>query len=297
VSRPSPARWLAALLLAVSAFAVVACGSDDKKSSSTSSTPSSSASTLSLTISEQGKAAKYTAPKSVKGGLVTLSLKNSGKRPHAAQLAQISGGHTAQDALKVIASNSNKTPAWIRAEGGLGGVRPGQTASASLNLTPGKYVVADAGGPGGGGPPAYSQFTVTGGTPGSLPQTPARVTAATAGKDKFKWQVSGSLKAGENDVTFASKGKDTLHLIGAFRLKKKVPKAEIIKALNANGKPAPFVDTSTFYNTAVLDGGKSQTTPVPLGKPGTYVLFCPLSDRDGGKPHFEEGLVTTVDVK
>jgi hypothetical protein len=27
------------------------------------------------------------------------------------------------------------------------------------------------------------------------------------------------------------------------------------------------------------------------------VLFCPLADRDGGKPHFEEGLLKTVDVK
>ena len=57
------------------------------------------------------------------------------------------------------------------------------------------------------------------------------------------------------------------------------------------------MDTSSFANTAVLDSGKSDVTPFRFSKPGKYVLFCPLSDRDGRKPHFEEGLLTTVDVK
>ena len=48
---------------------------------------------------------------------------------------------------------------------------------------------------------------------------------------------------------------------------------------------------------AVLDGGLSQTTPLLLNKTGKYVLFCPLTDRNGGKPHFEEGMLTTVDVR
>ena len=69
-----------------------------------------------------------------------------------------------------------------------------------------------------------------------------------------------------------------------------------MKALKSNAPP-PFGDPSSFTTTAVLDGGLAQTTPLKFTKPGKYVLFCPLSDRDGGKPHFEQGLVTTVDVK
>jgi hypothetical protein len=294
-----PARWPAVALVAVSAVALAACGSDSKSSSSsTSSSSSSGPSPLSLTIAEQGKAAKYTVPKAVKGGLVKLTLDNKGKRPHGAQLARLTGNHTAKDALKVIGSNSSKTPSWLHAEGGLGPVNPGASASANVNLTSGKYLVADAGGPGSSGPPAYSEFTVNGGgAAGSLPKTPVSITAASPAKDKYKWQISGALKPGSNDVTFASKGKNTLHFIGAFRVTGNPSQAQIEKALASNGKPPPFVDQKSFYTTAVLDGGKSQTTPLTLQKPGKYVLFCPLSDRDGGKPHFAEGLVTTVNVK
>jgi hypothetical protein len=296
-SRPAPVKWLAAALVAVCALALAACGSSSKSSSSSTSSSSSAATPLSLSISEQGRAAKYTAPKTVKGGLVKLTLRNDGKRPHGAQLASLGGGHTAQEALKVIASGSNKTPAWLRAQGGLGPVAPGTSQSADVNLTPGKYLVADAGGPGGGGPPAYSEFTVSGGTAGTLPSTPVTLTAASPAKDKFKWQVSGSLKPGVNTVTFNSKGTNTLHFIGAFRVNGNPSQAQIVKALQSHGKPPAFVDQASFYNTAALDSGKAQTTPLALKKPGKYVLFCPLSDRDGGKPHFAEGLVTTVTVK
>lgn len=296
-SRHAPTRWLTAALFALAAVALAACGSDNKSTSSSSSS-SAGPTTLSVSISEQGKAAKYTAPTSVKGGLVKLTLANRGKRPHGAQLANISGGHTAQEALKVIGSNSNKTPSWIRAEGGIGQVAPGKSASATVNLTPGKYLLADAGGPGSSGPPAYTQLTVTGGgTAGSLPATPVTVTAAAPAKDKYKWEISGALKPGTSDVTFASKGKDALHLLGAFRVKGNPSKAQIMKALKSHGKPPAFVDQTSFTSTAVIDGGKSQTTPLSLRQPGKYVLFCPLTDRDGGKPHFAEGLLTTVDVK
>ena len=70
----------------------------------------------------------------------------------------------------------------------------------------------------------------------------------------------------------------------------------LIKALKSNGKPPAFVLGPPAV-TSVLDGGKSEVTSFSLQKPGKYVLFCPLPDRDGGKPHFEEGLLTTVTVK
>jgi hypothetical protein len=57
------------------------------------------------------------------------------------------------------------------------------------------------------------------------------------------------------------------------------------------------VDTSEAQSTAIVDGGASQTTTIDLKKPGQYILFCPLTDRDGGKPHFQEGLLKVLTVK
>ena len=87
--------------------ALAACGSSSTKPSK-----------LSLSISEQGKKASFTAPKSAKGGLVDVTFKNSGKAPHGVQFVQYTGGHTAADVFKQIGAGSNKTPSWIKGLGG-----------------------------------------------------------------------------------------------------------------------------------------------------------------------------------
>ena len=283
----------------VAAVALAACGSSSKKGNSSGAGSGTTGAGLDVSIAETGKTAKFTLPKTVTGGLQTLTLANKGTKPHGAQLVRLVGNHTPQEALKVIGSQSNKTPGWLRGEGGLGPVPPGKTADATLMLEPGKYMVFDPpNGPGGpSGTPAYSQLTVAGGAPGALPNTPTTVTAARPGKDKYRWDVSGQLTTGTQSVTFVSKGKDALHLIAAFRVTGNPSKAAILKGLSSHGKPPKFVDQASFYTSAVIDGGKSQTTPITFSGPGKWVLFCPLSDRDGGKEHFKEGLLKTITVK
>src|SRR4051795_11996166 len=177
-------RTLIACLLLLGALALSACGSSDKKSSSTSATSSKPA-TLAVTAAESGKTSKLTAPASVSGGIVTVTLKNSGKAPHEAQLVRLDPGHTAADVKKVL--SSPKIPTWAHLEGGASPTPPGQTGSATLSLTPGNYVIVDnagSGGPGGGGPaPAVNALKVTGGAKGSLPSTETTVTAASPAKD------------------------------------------------------------------------------------------------------------------
>lgn len=272
-----------ALALLVAAGAVAGCG---KKSSK--------AATLDISVAESGKTAKYTVPSSAKGGLVKVTLTDHGKAPHGGQLVRIEGDHTAQQAVKIISGNNEKTPGWIRGEGGPGTAAPGQSADATVKLPAGKYLVGDFNGE--GGKPGYAQFTVTSGKSGKLPSTQTTVTAANPSKDHYKWQISGTLKPGTQNLTFDSKGKESIHLLAAFAVRGNPSKKVLIKALKSNGKPPAFVLGPPAV-TSVLDGGKSEVTSFSLQKPGKYVLFCPLPDRDGGKPHFEEGLLTTVTVK
>ena len=284
------------LLLMLGAFALAACGSSKKNSSSsTGSTSAQQPTTLSISASESGKKASYTAPATTKGGLVTVTFQDNGKAPHSAQLARIEGNHTPQEVLKAVGGNNNKTPSWIRGEGGPGSTLPGQTSTSTDVLPPGNYLIID--GASMNGPPGYKKLTVTAGTSGSLPSTGTTLTAAAPAKDKYKWQISGPLKAGQNRLTFASKGKDAVHLIAAARVTGNPSKAKILKAFEKNGPPPKFIDQKSFTVTSVLDGGKSEVTSLSLAKPGEYVVFCPLSDRDGGKPHLAEGLLTTVNVK
>ena len=124
MSRPSKRLGSAASLAVLALAAVLAgCGGG-------TSTPVA----LKIGISEQGKEASYSAPKSIEGGLVALTLNNEGKAPHGLQLVRYTGDHTAKEVIAEISGESEKTPEWIRGEGGIGSVAGGQTATADLNL-------------------------------------------------------------------------------------------------------------------------------------------------------------------
>jgi hypothetical protein len=273
--------------------AIAGCGGSDSNDNPT---------TLSLKISENGKAAAFQAPKTAKGGLVKVDLANQGKAPHGVQFIQYASGHSQQEVLQLLGQNTNVIPPWVKLEGGIGSVAPGQTGSATVNLPQGNYVLVDAtalGGPGpSSGPPATAGMTLSGGSTGDLPDTSADVTAATNGHDKYKWEISG-LKPGSNEITFNSKGDDAVHTIIAVPIKGQAPPlSQIQQDLAKNGPPPSYIDPSGLQSSAILDGGVSQTTTLDLKTPGQYLFFCPLMDRDGkGKSHDQEGLLAVQTVK
>ena len=286
-------RLRVSILAAVGAVVAIAgCGGGDSNDNPT---------TLSLKISENGKAAAFQVPKTAKGGLVKVELANQGKAPHGVQFIQYSG-HSQSEVLQLLGQNSNVIPPWVKLEGGIGSVAPGQTGTATVNLPQGNYVLVDAtalGGPGSSsGPPATAGLTLSGGSTGDLPDTSADVTAATAGEDKWKWEISG-LKTGSNQITFDSEGNDAVHTIIAVPIKGQAPPlSQIQQDLAKNGPPPSYIDPSGIQSTALLDGGNKQTTTLDLKTPGQYLFFCPLTDRDGkGKSHDQEGLLAVEDVK
>ena len=119
--RRSFSRWaLAGLLLVAMPGVLAACGGKSKKKAA-------QAAKVSITISEAGKSAKYSMPATIKGGLVDLTVTNSGKAPHGAQLIRLEGNHTPAEALKTITNNNpnTKAPGWLRAQGGVGPIPPG----------------------------------------------------------------------------------------------------------------------------------------------------------------------------
>ena len=284
MSRPTK-RLSGAWALAVLAFAVVLAGCGGGNS-----TPVA----LKIGVSEQGKEASFSLPKSVEGGLVEVTLANEGKALHGLQFVRYTEGHTSKEVIEEISGEKEKTPDWIRGEGGIGGVEGGQTANATLNLEAGKFLVVDAAEM--EGKPATAEMTVTEGDEGDLPSTDGTVTAEETGKDKYAWDVSG-LKAGKQQITFDSEGDEAIHLILAVPVKGKAHSLGKIKEdFSKEGPPPPYIDFEAAQSTAVLDGGKSQTTPIDL-KSGEYIFFCPLTDRDGGKPHDQEGLLAVEKIE
>ena len=251
---------------------------------------------LSFTITEVGKAARFTVPATGKGGLTQVVLVNSGRAPHSAQLVLVARGHTPAEAVKQLASNSNTTPTWVRAEGGVGTTPGGQTGTTIVNLPRGNYAIVDTTNLRGGGPPAYAEMKLARGKAGKVPRYAGHITAVAKGKDKYAWRITG-LKVGTNPVDFVSKGKGSIHLVLAFKLKGTANPslAAIKKALQSNGPPPSYVDQTSQVDTAAVDGGKSIATSLTFTS-GRYVFICPLRDRTGGKPHFLEGMLRKVRI-
>ena len=277
--------------IAATAIAVAGCGGSDS---------SSEPSTLDITATDSGQGKDYAlkAPKTADGGLVEVKLTNEGKVNHSAQLIRLEGDHTVQDALAVIGGNSGKIPDWLRAEGGVEEVPAGESSTATVNLESGSYAVVDDADNGAKGPPATASFQVSGGSSGDLPSTDTIVTAASTGKDKWDWQVDGDLASGDNEITFKAEGKDALHDLIAAPVKGNASVDEIKKELESqSGGPPQTIDIDNTATAAVLDGGKSAVVHLNLKQPGKYALICFLTDRDGGKPHFEEGLLKEVEVQ
>lgn len=294
-SRRRQGTHAAITLVACGAIATAAAGG-----SGTSAAPSTAPppTVLAVTVGEQGSKTMFTVPQSVVGGPVSVRLTNTGRHPHGAQLALVRDDHTLAEALAALArgERTNKLPDWLRARGGVASAAPGQTATAVVNLEGGHYFLRD---PIDERPntPAV-EFTVTPGRDGPLPRTRTTITAASTGHDRYRWHVSGRLHAGANRITLQSKGgPDALHFAGLVRLNGNPSLAQIRQAFESNGKPPPFLDFSKFVKSTTIDGaGSSEVLTLNILKPGRYALFCPLSDRDGGKPHYAEGMLTKIKV-
>jgi hypothetical protein len=257
--------------------------------------------TLTFKVADTGTSSTLTGPKHMRGGLINVKLINSGRTSHSAQLIRVTGKkHTPALALKLLASHPKKIPVWLRFLGGLGPTPPGQSNVATINLTGGQYLVADTAAAHSSSTPATTTITIDPGNPGTLPKTTAGVTGATGPKgstDRYQWKLSG-LKAGVNRILFDSQGQKAIHEVVALRLKGSPTVAELKKGLRSSGTPA-FVDTSVpEVGTAALNGNNTHTETATLDlAAGTYVLFCPLTDRNDGKPHFLEGMLTTLTVR
>ncbi len=296
--RTVSARALALAPLALTAaLALGACGDDDSEEGE-----SSKPQTLAIEITERGKNRfAMSAPKSVKAGLVEISLRTpaGGRTMHDAQFVRVEGNHTIGEVFKYIAAEGAPTPPWLFAAGGVGQTPAGQTGTATQQLTPGKYFILDTGEPEGENVKSYAEsgatasLEVTGEAGGDeLPKTDAKVTAT-----DYSFSAQG-LKPGMNQIEFDNAGKELHHLI-AFPYRKRASLADVKKAFmeeegEASGPPP--LDFEGGVGTAVLEGGTKQVTPLEL-KRGKYALVCFISDRKGGPPHVAKGMVVETTVE
>jgi plastocyanin len=73
--------------------------------------------------------------------------------------------------------------------------------------------------------------------------------------------------------------------------------ANAAMAFLLEGKGRPVVEEEGTDSTTVIEGGDTQNATLVLAKPGEYVLYCFITDRQGGPPHVAKGMVDKITVE
>jgi plastocyanin len=218
---------------------------------------------------------------------VRIRFKNSAKGDddHSAQFLRIEGDHTVAEGIKAAEAWGDKgrpLPPWLRIAGGTGGTQPGRTSSAEQVLTAGRYAAIDI------GSNEFAEFDVTEDGGGELPTAVGRIEAS-----EYKFDAQG-LRAGRNRVEFVNVGKQPHHMLAApFKPGKTL--ADLREFVTEEEGEPPIVEEESVQS-AIFDGGGRQALELDLKK-GKYGMVCFVSDRAGGPPHTEKGMISEVVVR
>jgi hypothetical protein len=291
------------VLLAAAALCIApaACGSDDDSSDGGSSSESAEPAAVTFETTEPSKGrVAISGPASVEAGVVEITLENSGKGPHDAQILRVEGNRSAEQVISstIDSGEGAPIPDWVTDGGGLGAVAPGQSATVTEVLKPGTYYVLDTESAEGSQEPnarrgGVAKLEVTGEAvaDAELPDTDATITA-----EDFSFETAG-IVAGSNRLTFENTGEQLHHVI-ALPIAKGSTIADVKKFATSEEEPSgpPPVDFENAKSSAVIDGGQAQVIDMEFEQ-GKYALVCFITNRDGGPPHAVMGMVDELDVK
>lgn len=274
----TPLRACAVLALAAfAALAIAACGDEEVQS-------------LSYTATKQGKETTLEGPSSAETGLADISFENESGEEAELQLIRVEGNHSAEEAVEALggAVEGKPFPDWFFAGGGVGTLPAGESETVTQVLKPGTYYAFNTetdGPPDAGSVPALE---VTG---EEVDEEVGGEATVTAGEYAFETE---ELSSGEVEIDFDNAGAQPHHLI-ASPLKGDAT-AEQVEAFFKTEKGEPPLEEKGTRSTAVIEGGEGQAVTLDL-EPGRYVLYCFISDRQGGPPHALKGMVDEVEVQ
>jgi len=278
---PSPRPFRAAacaVLAAVAVLALAACGDEEAQER------------LTFILTTQGKESRLSGSQSAESGTAEITLENKAGREGELQLIRVEGDRSAQDVVEVLAGvvEGKPFPDWFFAGGGVSAIPSGQSRTVTQVLQPGTYFAVDLEGE---GPPkarSVPELEVTGEESGEELEAGTTVSAFEYGFD------AETLPSGRTEVAFENAGSQPHHLIASPLVGDST--AENVERFFKTEKGKPPLKEKGTQTTAVIEGGEDQLVTLDL-EPGRYVLYCFISDRQGGPPHVFKGMVDEVEVE
>jgi hypothetical protein len=275
-----------------------ACGGGDDGDSSagddtTESTEQDAAEPEVHKVEIEAKEYSYSMPKTVTGGMVEFTLKNTGKELHIAALAKIDDGKTFADAAKDLQSATPPADPASEELGGIASTSPGGASNVTLALEPGNYYFACFI-PAADGAPHVAKgmvqpFTVTEdkAEPADLEAADGEVTA----KD-FSYTTSYKAKAGTQVIELSNEGSQG-HEITLLEFAAGKGPGDLAAYFAKPEGPPP----ATFYGgPAIAVGKKARWTTPPLAAGKSYFFMCLIPDPADNVPHAAKGMVLPVQV-
>jgi plastocyanin len=296
------------LMLGLLAFAA-GCGDDDDEDGGGTDEPAQEETStaaeepqkleISISSPEEGQF-EYEVPETVEAGLTEIEFTNEDEVPHEAQLIRLEGEDADVDEfLESTDEEGAPIPEFAVDGGGVGSTAPGETATATQVLQPGRYLLFDSETPEGEGEGepnhqngARVEFEITGEeVEAELPETEASIVA-----DEYSFETDG-LKAGENELTFENAGEELHHVIAFPFTNDEATIEQLEELFQSEEEPEgpPPVDFEKAVGTAVIDGGISQNVTLEL-ESGRYAFVCFIPDREGGPPHVAKGMIAEVEI-
>jgi hypothetical protein len=278
----SPSRLvLLAAVAAAAATGLVACGGDDEEIQQ-----------LTFVLTAPGQ---YSAPPSAEAGEAEITLRNQrggeGDLESDLQLIRVEGDHSAEEVVQALggAMEGKPLPDWFFAAGGVATTGPGESRTVTQVLEPGTYYAFDTEGT--EGPPdpkSVPAIEVTGEESDEEVEADTTVSAFEYGFD------ADTLSSGETEIAFDNSGAQPHHLIASPAVGDAT--AEEVETFFKTEKGKPPIEEKGTQTTAVIEGGEGQVVTLDL-EPGRYILYCFISDRQGGPPHALKGMVDEVEVE
>ncbi|MEO7367513.1 MAG: hypothetical protein ABIZ36_06120 [Gemmatimonadaceae bacterium] len=238
---------------------------------------------------------KFEAPAEVPAGMTTFTLTDGGKEIHHAQLIKLDSGKTMDDMMAGMKATKPGTPppGWVIAAGGANAVAPGNSASLTLNLEPGNYVLAcfipDA-----KGVPHFMHGMVKTlkVTPNAAANTTPPTSDITLTLSDYKFDFSSPLTAGQHTLKIQT-APGQPHEFTLFQLAPGKTAADVVKFVEGGDVGTP--PGKPIGGVVALAPGRDVFYTVDL-KPGDYAAICFLDDGKDGKPHYTHGMSQTIKI-
>jgi uncharacterized cupredoxin-like copper-binding protein len=226
----------------------------------------------------------FQAPDSIRAGVVDLHLVDRGRLPHQAWLMRLDDGKTMQDFR-----DARSFEPWMVDVGGPNAVRPGSSATATLLLSPGNYVLiclmVDAKGRTHLALGMKRALRVVGPAPAPDAALPAADDSVRL--TNYSFLLAHPLAAGRHRLLVRNVA-DQPHELALVRLASGKGPFDFAKWSEKQQGPPPG---QWFGGVTGLSPGQEAEAEVDL-RPGRYAFICFLSDAKDGKPHFEHGMVS-----